>query len=102
MRVHLTRGALETPDVILLVQSHQGLAVPQQTAAAGAPVPGLGLAVAGDVDSVAVHAGLVDAWAGARGARHVGQAAPRAPRLILLRLKREIRTKCVFNSPCHP
>ena len=38
MRVHLTRGALEAPDVILLVQSHQGLAVSQQAVAAGTPV----------------------------------------------------------------
>ena len=95
MRVHLTRGALEAPDVILLVQSHQGLAVSQQAVAAGTPVSGLGLAVAGDVDPVAVHAGLVDAGAGAGGAGHVGQAAPRAPRLILLRLKREIISNCL-------
>ena len=84
MQQYTAGSTLEAPDVVLLVQGHQGLAVPQQAAAASAPVSRLGLPAASHVDSVTVHAGLVQAGAGAGGARHVGQGAPH---LLLVRLK---------------
>ena len=82
---HLARGALEAPDVVLLVQRHQGLAVPQEPAAARALVPALRRPVTRDVDPVTVDARLVEARAGAGGAGDVGQGA--AHLLLHLRLK---------------
>merc|ERR1719350_2370874 len=80
----LTGSALEAPDVVLLVQGHQSLAVPQEAAAASAPVPRLWLSIAGHVDSITVNTGLVQAWAGTGGACHIGQGAPHL--LLLIRL----------------